>query len=382
MVSAKRRKQLRLQLPILHLHQRTPVFRRPTLTYQPIHRRLTLQHHNVMGGTNFSDKIYADRVDDHKTRGTDYFVHTASIKRGDTAAGAHVKLDPSKPNAVGKLVRESFDSPAHPTSHACAIFFDTTGSMGQVPRIFVEKLGKLMKMFIQKGVLEHPHILMGAVNDATTDATAPLQVGQFEAGNEMDESLGLIYIEGGGGGTKSESYELAIYFMARHSDLDCLKKRGRKGYMFLLGDERPYPKVSADIVKRVIGDTLEADIPLEDILKELRQSYEVFWIMPGGTQHANDPDVTDHLKSLFGQNYFFLPNPAEVCELVVSTVGVAEGYELDRIKSDLVDVGIDADAAARATDALVTYASSRALTKGATASGELVPAGTDAVARL
>lgn len=41
----------------------------------------------------------------------------------------------------------------------------------------------------------------------------------------------------------TESYELAMYFMARHTSIDCYEKRGKRGYLFMIGDELAYPKV-------------------------------------------------------------------------------------------------------------------------------------------
>ena len=58
--------------------------------------------------------------------------------------------------------------------------------------------------------------MFGAIGDATCDRV-PLQVGQFESDNRMDDDLGRIVLEGGGGGQQTESYELAMYFMARHT---------------------------------------------------------------------------------------------------------------------------------------------------------------------
>jgi hypothetical protein len=78
--------------------------------------------------------------------------------------------------------------------------------------------------------------MFGAIGDATCDR-APLQVGQFESDNRMDDDLSRILLEGGGGGQKTESYELAMYFMARHTAADCYEKRGKRGYLFIIGDE-------------------------------------------------------------------------------------------------------------------------------------------------
>jgi hypothetical protein len=314
--------------------------------------------------------------------GKSVFTHDADVRSGTTARKVHEKLDPKRPNSVGKIIRESFDSDAHPNSRAVGVVFDTTGSMQHVPQVFVQKLGNLMALLLKKGYLADPHVLFAAINDATTGCIAPLQVGQFEAGNEMDESLSLMLLEGGGGGTNNESYELGMYFLARKSHLHCLEKRGQKGYLFFCGDEMPYSKVRKDFVERYIGDTLEDDIPLTAILEELREKYEVFWVMPGGTQHANDPDVIRPMQEMFGQNYFKLENPEDVCELIAQIIGVNEGFDIHTVARDLKDVGADPAAVGRTSKALTPYANTRALSKSATASAALVASGDDGVSKL
>jgi len=172
-----------------------------------------------------------------------------------------------------------------------------------------------------------------------------------------------------------------MYFMSRHTDMDCYKKRGQKGYLFITGDEIPYPSVKKSQVEKFIGDKLEADISTENILEELRDKFEVFWIFPGQTNHWNDPKVLGPLQKMFGQNLLKLENPADVCELIASTI-VAEGYELDDVSHALKDVGADKGAVDRATSALVSYATSAVARKGATATGVLAAAGGDSVERL
>jgi hypothetical protein len=335
-----------------------------------------------MGGSNYNDAIYRDRIDTAAKTGKSVFTHDADVRTGTTARKVHEKLDPKKVNSFGKIIRESFDSDAHPVSRAVGVVFDTTGSMQRVPQVFVQKLGNLMAMLLKKGYLTDPHVLFAAINDATTGCIAPLQVGQFEAGNEMDESLSLMLMEGGGGGTNNESYELAMYFLARKSHLHCLEKRGLKGYLFFCGDEMPYPTVRKDFVERYIGETLETDIPLERILEELREKFEVFWVMPGDTQHANDPEVIEPMQRMFGQNYFRLENPEDVCELIAQIIGINEGFDVHTMARDLKDVGADHASVGRTSKAMVSYAHTFALAKGATVSGALVASGDDGVTKL
>jgi len=335
-----------------------------------------------MGSSRYDDAIYTSRIDTAKSAGADLFVHDDAIRSGKTVAAVHKTLDPKLPNTVGKLIRESLDSDAAPNSRAIAVIFDETGSMQTVPRLFVLKLEKLMAALVKKGFVPDPHVMFGAVGDAYSDK-APLQLGQFEGGNEIDDTLTNIFLEAnGGGGEPQESYELALYYMARHTDCDCTKKRGQKGFLFVLGDERPYPQVNKKQVKAFIGDTLEADIPTSEIVAEVQKNWHLFWIMPGGTSHWNDDTVIGPNRKMFGQNFLLLENPDDVCELVVSTIGVTEGYDLHDVGAALKDVGADAGAVSRTGTALATYAKSAGLTKMATASGPLVEAGTDDVSRL
>jgi hypothetical protein len=331
-----------------------------------------------MGGTaSYSHDLYASRSASTKAAGTGMFTHDHAVKSGTAKTATHKTLDPLTPNSVGKIVRESFDSDNHPESLAIAVMFDVTGSMSTVPRTFVEKLPKLMAALVKKGYIEHPHVLFGAIGDARFDKS-PLQIGQFESGNEMDEAIGNIHLESGGGNNDGESYDLALYYMARHTDLDCVKKRAKKGYLFMLGDEPILTEVSKAQVKRIIGDDLQDDIPLEDILKEVNEKFEVFWILPSGTQGWNRASIQTQYEKLFGERFLKLENPADVCELIVSAIGVTEGYDIHDIASTLKSVGSSKASVDGAITAITPYASSASLTKKNTGAveGALATTGT------
>lgn len=345
-----------------------------------------------MGGGSYSADLTSARLRSHKISGTSYFTHDTDIRSGKAAAEVHKLLDPKKDNKVGKNIREAFDSDEHPKSRPVAILFDVTGSMNEVPPILVEKLEKLMAALVKKGYIDDPQILFGGIGDATCDTT-PLQIGQFESGNEMDEALSKIYLEGGGGGQQTESYELGMYFMARHTDLHSVTKRGQKGYLFIIGDEMPYSRVKASEVKKYIGDTLQADIPLVDetdssgnttagLLPELQAKYDVFWIMPNKTSYYTDNRVINPLKALFGDRFLKLQDPNDIVEFIVSTIGLNEGYDLDDIKRDLKDIGADPDAITRSSSALVAFSRGGVAKKGSVSGALPVSKTKDSVATV
>jgi hypothetical protein len=257
-------------------------------------------------------------------------------------------------------MRESRDSATHPTTKAVAILQDVTGSLNQVPEIVRDALPKLMGLLIRKGYLEHPHILIGGIGDAEPDRnggppdTMPLQISQFEAGIEIDEAISNLFLEGDGGGQKYESHDLAMYYMARHTAMDCLEKRGEKGYLFIITDEMCRPVVKKALVEKLIGDKLESDIPIEDIVKELEAKFEVYVIIPNMTTYYGDREVFDSWTKLLTNAVIKLEEPSGITELIATQIGIAEGKtDVTRVKDDLHEVGTELSVAGAVTDALI-----------------------------
>jgi hypothetical protein len=288
-----------------------------------------------MGSGSWSTNVYDAAASYRAATGADPFDYSTRARSGARSGWkAHPSLDPK-----GLTTRESRDSDEHPNSLAISVLFDVTGSMQAVPRTLQTKLPELFGLLLRKGYTQDPQILFGAVGDATCDRV-PLQLGQFESDNRMDDDLGNIFLEGGGGGQMTESYELAMYAMARHTSLDCHEKRGRRGYLFLIGDELPYGKVKAREVREFIGDELTADIPLTRLLPELQQKFDVYYILPAGTAYAGNAKVLDCWRKLLGQNVLELDDLDAVCETIALTVGLGEeAIDLQEGLDDLADIG-------------------------------------------
>lgn len=314
-----------------------------------------------MGGSAWSDSHYADRAKVRLTANKPVFEYDADIKAGKVTAAAHASLNP-----MGLKVRESRDSDAHPESRAISLWLDQTGSMGEVPKILQKNLPKLMGLLIRQGYVAHPQIQIGAIGDWTNHEKAPLQVGQFESGIEIENDLANLYLESCGGGTREESYELGLYVLARHTAIDCLEKRDERGYAFIIGDEKPYPKVSRQAVADLIGINLQSDIPTEDIVREAMAKYHVYFVLPKMTNHWDDPVVWKRWTALLGQNCLRLEEPAGICELIATTIGLNEGIiEHDAVDDGLVKAGSDRAIAKSVSKALATAGKSGAGKGGA-----------------
>lgn len=302
-----------------------------------------------MGYSNWSDAAYQTRQTFRKKSKQSAFTYDQQV-RASGVQQVHKEMNPFG------VTRESRDSAQHPDSVAVGVIFDVTGSMGTVPRVLQTKLGKLMRLLVQKGYLAHPQMLFGAVGDAYCDRV-PLQIGQFESGLEMDDDLGKIFLEGGGGGQVHETYELALYFMARHTAIDCFDKRGKKGYLFTIGDEKPYTVVQRQQVQQLIGDRLKQDVAVETIVAEVERRYEYFHIIPSNTTHGRSAEVQECWRTLLGERVLLLEDEGAVCETIALAIGICEGtlYDLDQGIDDLTDEEDDRAATTAAATALTRF---------------------------
>ncbi len=226
----------------------------------------------------------------------------------------------------GLKVRESRDSDDHPHSLGIVFALDVTGSMGDIPhRLATKELPEFMKLLGACRVPD-PQVLFMAVGDATSDQ-APLQIGQFETTAElMDQWLTWSYLEGGGGGQNTESYELAFYFAVQHTDMDCFAKRRKKGYLFLTGDELPYPAVSRHQVEAIFGEKLDEDIPVEEVIAAAGETYHPFFLIPDLDRRER---CERRWRDLLGDRVICMESPEDTCRVAAGLVALTEGRVRD-----------------------------------------------------
>jgi len=321
-----------------------------------------------MGRDDWSKKFYDDRKEERARTGASAFTHTDETLRSTprSAWTCHADLNP-----FGVKFRESRDSEKHPLSKPIGVICDNTGSMGRNPRIIHDNQPKLMGLLLTKGLMDHPQIMMGAHGDAYSDR-APVQFGQFESGNAMEGDLAKFLLEGQGGPFGQESYELVAYFFARHTSCDAWEKRGEKGYLFLIGDEKPYPTVSRELVKKYFGDDIPQDIKTEDIFKELQERWEVFMIIPSSASGGTDGPIRDYWVNLLSQNVLTLEDPAAICDVIAMAIGIMEGKaDLDAAGEILKGAGTSEEHIGVTTRALATLKNKGDLRRASSVDGDL-----------
>lgn len=264
----------------------------------------------------------------HKT--TDEIYRSRSI---------HKNLDPK-----GVKVRESRDSADSPQSTPIIVAIDVTGSMGIIADVLArEGLGTLFKELLDKKPVTDPHLMFMAVGDANCDS-APVQVSQFEADNRIVEQLTQIFIEQGGGGNCFESYNLPWYFAANHTVHDSMIKRGKRGYLFTVGDEEAPGDLTLDQIARFIGDTPEAAQSSADMLEDAKRMYDVFHVVIKEGNYARDhlTAVLSSWNKLLGQHVIPLADHKKLAETIVAAIEVAEGAEAHKSAARFGSVVVDA----------------------------------------
>jgi hypothetical protein len=235
-------------------------------------------------------------------------------------------------NPRGVTVRESRDSVDNPNSTAIIVGLDVTGSMGMIANTLArEGLGVLFSEILARKPVTDPHLMFMAIGDACCD-TSPLQVSQFEADNRIIEQLTDIFLEGRGGGNSFESYDFPWYFAAQHTSIDCFEKRGKKGYLFTVGDENAPPGLTAEQINRFIGDSASQDISPKELFKMVSKMYHVFHVVvEEGSYCSNISGLNSAVKTweeLIGpQRVLRLSDHKLLSEVIVSAIQVVEGAD-------------------------------------------------------
>jgi len=217
-------------------------------------------------------------------------------------------------------LREARDSDNHPNSLAIVLGLDETGSMGRIPHYLVQEgLPHMVTTMMDAGVPD-PAIMFLGIGDHFNDSS-PLQVSQFESGDELlDEWLTKIFLEGRGGGNDGESYMLAWYFAAFYTSIDCFEKRNKKGFIFTIGDEPVHPNVSEKFLKKTMGDGEFKDYDSSELYEEASKKYDVFHIHTTETRTGQYPETVNGWKEMIGNNLLIADDKTEIPNIIANTV--------------------------------------------------------------
>jgi len=223
---------------------------------------------------------------------------------------------------------------------------DVTGSMGDSVYVIYEKLGTFFLEIQKQNYLDDPAVSFAAIGDCYCDG-APLQIAQFSQSMELTGYLEKFYIEHGGGGQMSESYETMLYYYWKYCEL----KNSELPFLFIIGDEGFYGKVNGEHRRKQFGEPLAGDISAEVVFHEIKHKFagNVFLLhLPYGSSNSeNDEKILRQWRAVLGENVIHLEDPTLVVEVMLGIIAMTMNkrsmktylddfrllYTADRLKS-------------------------------------------------
>lgn len=346
-----------------------------------------------MGGGSWSVGSYGAKVSAARAAGVPTFDHSAKVKSGK-AKGVHKLLNPAQvagPNSpfAGQVMREVCVTDEHPDPTAIQVWLDVTGSNIEAARRVHGKLPNLQAYLKDGNFCADPQINIGAIGDATSDEY-PLQWGQFESDNRLDDQIAAVILEGNGGGQQRETYELGAYMSARHTHLEPYELFGKKGFVFFFGDEMPYKTIRRDYgryhwnggghtLKSLTGDDLAEDVDTKAVFAELVLKNHVFFLFQRMGAYRSE-EITPEWERLIGkENVIVLDDPAASVEAIAALIARFEGgLDTDATKAAMLAAGGSTAAVGTALAAIGRVTPTRGGTTLARTSGRLDTNGTGA----
>jgi len=233
----------------------------------------------------------------------------------------HQTMDPKQMS-----LRECRDSENHPKSLPIIIGLDVTGSMGYIPENMIKGgLGTIMHDVINNGIAD-PAICFVAIGDQFSD-DAPIQVGQFESGDQdLVKWLQNTWLEGHGGGTAEESYQMAWYFALNNVETDHWTKRKQKGLIITIGDEAVHQTL--DRVPQHFGKKQSDSMSTKELLDKIIEKWDVYHIHANDGsypyEHTSGKNIVDSWRNLLGQKVFVVENHNDIPKKIVDIINEHE----------------------------------------------------------
>jgi hypothetical protein len=238
--------------------------------------------------------------------------------------------------------------------HPIVFSLDVTGSMGDWTKIIYDKMPMFYGQIMMQNYLQEPAISFCAVGDYTSDE-APLQITEFKQGSEIDSSLAKMYLEGGGGGTHFESYELAAYFYDTNTDLS----PAEMPFFFVTGDESFYEKIPEKYLFKILGKSIDKNFVIaRDTWKTLMKKYNVFLIKKPYDEERREITILKQWTETIGEERILMINNAKACvDVMLGAIALTSGHRnLEEYVKDMENRGQTVERITEVSAALKKYA--------------------------
>jgi nitrogen regulatory protein PII len=250
-----------------------------------------------MGGGSWTASSFASYS---TSKGRSYDVVTCSLAGNYTSQEMYTQKYLNEKLNPKNVLRECVDSEEHPNTIPVILALDVTGSMGDAAVEVAKDINVVMTRLF-KEVKDIEFMIMG-IGDLACDH-APIQISQFESDIRIAEQMDQVYFEYGGGGNAYESYTAAWYMGSRHTKLDCLSKRCKRGIIITLGDEQLNPYLPKSALMNATGDNLQGDVETKDLYREASEKFDIYHIDVDHRRYR-DSEIDSSWRKYLDENHY------------------------------------------------------------------------------
>ena len=115
--------------------------------------------------------------------------------------------------------------------------------------------------------------------------------------------------------------------MAKHTSIDCFEKRGQKGFLFTVGDERTHRDAEGELLTRLFGYESSPTRSAAELLASVQERYHVFHIHINSASYRNNQQLFGDWKELLGKRFLVLEDHRELGKLIAEVVAVVSQTE-------------------------------------------------------
>lgn len=198
------------------------------------------------------------------------------------------------------------------------IAIDVTGSMSSWPFEIFDRLPLLYNTLSQ--YRDDLEICFAAIGDAAVDDW-PLQVTTFANGFDLEQLLGSLYGEGGGGDA-AESYGLFAHWVNTHVEASHAEEQP---FLIVYGDAPMHKKIPGQQIAHHLGDKPNRDLDAVKTWQQVSKNWNT-WFLRRPTGRQGDQVDKQWGKAIGEQKVFQIQDEQRAVDYTMGLIARAWGH--------------------------------------------------------
>jgi len=198
------------------------------------------------------------------------------------------------------------------------VAIDVTGSMASWPFEIFDRLPLLYNTLSQ--YRSDVEICFAAIGDATVDRW-PLQVTTFASGFDLEQLLGALYGEGGGGDAP-ETYGLFARWVNTHVQIPNLEE---PPFLIVFGDIYMHAKIAGSQIEHYMGDKVNGSVDALGEWQKVTQKWNTWFLRRPGGKRGDIVD-TQWGKAIGEQKVFHIEDEQRAVDYAMGLIARSWGH--------------------------------------------------------